>query len=75
MDDGMFIVNLRLGDSRYPVKINREDEDLYRTAANKANDLLSELSLKFSDLKETDKLSMVALQLAYECETSKKAKV
>lgn len=74
MDDGMFIINLRLGDSRYSIKVKREDEDLYRIAAEKANNLLSEFSLTFSDITKHNLLGMVTLQLAYECEAMKKAK-
>lgn len=74
MDDGMFTINLRLGASRYPIKVKREDEDLYRIDAKKANDLLSEFCLKFSDIYGKYRLSMVALQLAYECGALKKDK-
>lgn len=73
MEDDKFIINLRLRNSRYPLKVKRQEEDLYRTAADKANDLLHNISLKFSDIKEKDLLCMAILQLAYECEVLKKA--
>lgn len=71
MENKKIIIYLRLGNSRYPIKVKREEEDLYRTAADNANDLLHEFSLKFSDIKGKDLLSMVVLQLAYECEVIK----
>ncbi len=60
MDD-CFEINLMVGGTYYPLKIRREDEQLYREAARRINDKLNRYRKRFPQLSEEKYCVMAAI--------------
>jgi hypothetical protein len=67
MDD-KFTINLTIADKRYPLKINRSEEELVRAAAKLVNDWIAQYRNRFkvdeAGLDMRDLLGMAACQIA-----------
>jgi cell division protein ZapA len=61
MDDKLSI-NINIGDKNYPMRIQREEEELIRKAAKIINDKLLQYKLKYAERDTDDLLAMTALQ-------------
>lgn len=64
MDD-MMKINLLIDCQRYPLKIRREDEQLYRDAAKKIDEILNNYRKQWPELSPNQYWAMTALDLAY----------
>jgi cell division protein ZapA len=66
--DAKFTINLTIADKRYPLKIDRSEEELVRSAAKLVNDWLAEFRNRFkveeAGLELRDLLAMAACQIA-----------
>lgn len=66
--DQKFTINLTIADKRYPLKIDRSEEELVRSAAKLVNDWLAEFRNRFkvdeAGLELRDLLAMAACQIA-----------
>ena len=60
-------IRLLIGDASYPLRVNREDEQLYRNAALQVNAMLNRYRETFPGLSKEQYLAMVALHNAYMC--------
>ncbi len=70
MDDHL-VINLRIADMRYPLRIKRSDEEVYRKAADEIDYKLVQYRNYFTgnesqSLKNTDYVVMTALQAVAE---------
>ncbi|MBD8389838.1 cell division protein ZapA [Dysgonomonas sp. BGC7] len=70
MDDHL-VINLRIADMRYPLRIKRSDEEVYRKAADEIDYKLVQYRNYFTgnesqSLKNTDYMAMTALQAVAE---------
>ncbi len=61
MDDKLTI-RLNIGEKYYPMRINRDDEELIRKAAKIINDKLTQYRKKYAQGDVVDLLAMTALQ-------------
>jgi len=61
MDDKLTI-RLNIGEKYYPMRINRDDEELIRKAAKIINDKLTQYRKKYAQGELVDLLAMTALQ-------------
>lgn len=59
-------INITIDGKPYPLTIERNDEESYRIAAKKVNDVISRYRELFRDKSSQDILSMAAFQLALE---------
>lgn len=57
-------IKVKIADRYYPIKIDRGDEDRFRTAERRVNDALDQYRRWYSDKDTTDFLAMVALHFA-----------
>ena len=64
--DEMMKIHLLIDSGRYPLKIHREDEQIYRDAAKQIDNKLNKYRNMFPDMNPKDYWVMVALELAYE---------
>lgn len=66
--DERFSINLNIADRRYPLRIQRSEEELVRAAAKMVNDWISEYRNRFkveeAGLDSRDLLAMAACQIA-----------
>jgi cell division protein ZapA (FtsZ GTPase activity inhibitor) len=66
--DNKFTINLTIADKRYPLNINRSDEELVRAAAKLVNDWIAQYRNRFkideAGLELRDLLAMAACQIA-----------
>lgn len=70
MDDH-FIINLRVADMRYPLRVKREDEEVYRRAADEIDYKLVQYKNYFTGdsshpLRNVDYMAMTAIQAVSE---------
>lgn len=70
MDDRL-IINLRIADTRYPLRIDRKDEEMYRKAADEIDYKLGQYKNYFtgessSPLQNADYMAMTAIQAVAE---------
>lgn len=70
MDDH-FIINLRVADMRYPLRVKREDEEVYRRAADEIDYKLVQYKNYFTgdsshSLRNVDYMAMTAIQAVSE---------
>ncbi|MCF6367050.1 MAG: cell division protein ZapA [Bacteroidales bacterium] len=61
MDDKLSI-RINIGDKYYPMRINRDEEELIRKAAKIINDKLTQYRTKYAEREMVDLLAMTALQ-------------
>lgn len=61
MDDKLTI-RLNIGEKYYPMRINRDEEELIRKAAKIINDRLTQYRKKYAQRNIVDLLAMTALQ-------------
>ncbi len=61
MDDKLSI-RLNIGDEYYPMRINKDEEELIRKAAKIINDKLIQYKTRYADRDMVDLLAMTALQ-------------
>ncbi len=78
--DEHFVINLRIADTRYPIKIKRSDEEVYRKAAAEIDYKLSQYKNHFKgnaphSLQDTDYMVMTAVQAVAESEERDKRAV
>lgn len=64
--DEEFVINLRVDDTRYPIKIKRLDEEVYRRAAEEIDYKLGQYKSHFTgdaeSLQSKDYMAMTAIQ-------------
>lgn len=70
MDDHL-IINLRVADMRYPLKVHRRNEEVYRKAANEIDYKLGQYKNYFTgssihSLQNSDYMAMTAIQAVAE---------
>lgn len=70
MDDHL-IINLRVADTRYPLRIERKDEEMYRKAADEIDYKLGQYKNYFTgdsshSLQNADYMAMTAIQAVAE---------
>lgn len=75
--DEHFVINLRIADTRYPIRIKRSDEELYRMAAAQIDYKLSQYKNYFKgndphSLQDSDYMVMTAVQAVAESEVKNK---
>ena len=61
MADGKIKINLSIAGRLYPITIDAEEEELYREAAKRLNDKITEYS-RIPRFDVTDRLAMAALR-------------
>lgn len=71
MENEYFTINLRVADTRYPLRIKREEEEKFRKAANEIDYKLSQYKGYFTDrssqpLLDKDYMAMTAIQAVAE---------
>ena len=59
-------ISVLVNGKRYPLTIQRKEEEFIRRAASRINELITRYKQRFSNDKTDDYLSMAALQLATE---------
>lgn len=69
--DEHFVINLRVADMRYPLRVKRVDEIIYRNAASEIDYKLSQYKEHFAGnseqpLQKTDYMAMTAIQAVAE---------
>lgn len=62
----MMKIHLLIDNERYPLRIRREDEVIYRDAAKQIDNKLNKYRSMFSDIAPNKYWAMVALELAFE---------
>ena len=65
IDKEMMKINLRIDCQPYPLKIRREDEELYREAAKLIDKTLNKYRSEIPDLEPVNYWAMAALELAF----------
>ncbi len=63
--DEMMKIHVLIDGERYPMTIRREEEELYRAAANLINNRLNETRSSYPQLPPHRHWAMIALMLAY----------
>lgn len=69
--DEHLIINLRVADMRYPLRVNRKDEEIYRKAADEIDYKLGQYKNYFTGngsqpLQNSDYMAMTAIQAVSE---------
>ncbi len=69
--DEKFIINLRVADTRYPLRVKRKDEEIYRKAADEIDYKLGQYKNYFTghgsrSLHNSDYMAMTAIQAVAE---------
>ncbi|HSM49189.1 MAG TPA: cell division protein ZapA [Draconibacterium sp.] len=57
-------ININIDGKSYPLTINFEDEERYRTAAKKVNEIVRKYREQFSEQDSKDIIAMAAFQIA-----------
>ena len=57
-------INIKIDGRIFPLEINRDEEERYRKAAKKVNEIVSSFRKTFRDQESQDILAMSAFQLA-----------
>ena len=60
--DNKLSIRLNIGDKYYPMRINRDEEELIRKAAKIISDKLTQYRKKYAERDIVDLLAMTALQ-------------
>ena len=61
MINNKLTINVKIIDRLYPIRINREDEELIRKAADEINETVSKYKSNYADKDNQDFLSMVCI--------------
>ncbi|KAF0236845.1 MAG: hypothetical protein FD181_2451 [Prolixibacteraceae bacterium] len=64
MDKKKLRININIDGKSYPLTINIEDEERYRTAAKKVNEIVRKYREQFSEQDSKDIMAMAAFQIA-----------
>ncbi len=64
MDKKNFRINIKIDGKSYPLTINIEDEERYRLAAKRVNEIVRKYREQFGDQDSKDILAMAAFQIA-----------
>ena len=71
MAEDKLSVNVNIGNKNYPMRINRDDEEIIRQAAKIINDKFNQYQNKYAERDAFDLLAMTSLQYVkqlLECE-------
>jgi cell division protein ZapA len=64
VDNKKFRINIKIDGKNYPLTINFEDEERYRLAAKRVNEIVRKYREQFGDQDSKDILAMAAFQIA-----------
>jgi cell division protein ZapA len=64
VDNKKFRINIKIDGKSYRLTINREDEERYRLAAKRVNEIVQKYREQFGDQDSKDILAMAAFQIA-----------
>jgi cell division protein ZapA len=64
VDKNKFRINIKIDGKYYPLTINIEDEERYRLAAKRVNEIVQKYREQFGDQDSKDILRMTAFQIA-----------
>lgn len=64
MDKKNFRINIKIDGKSYPLTINVEDEERYRLAAKRVNEIMRKYREQFGEQDSKDILAMTAFQIA-----------
>lgn len=64
MDKKKFRINIKIDGKSYPLTINIEDEERYRLAAKRVDEIVRKYREQFGDQDSKDILAMAAFQIA-----------
>jgi cell division protein ZapA len=64
VDKKNFRINIRIDGKNYPLTINIEDEERYRLAAKRVNEIVRKYREQFGEQDSKDILAMAAFQIA-----------
>jgi cell division protein ZapA len=64
VDKKKFRINIRIDGKNYPLTIDTEDEERYRLAAKRVNEIVRKYREQFGDQDSKDILAMAAFQIA-----------
>ena len=67
-----FVIQLRIDNQTYPIKIRRDEEEIYRAAERKINDKLNLYKEHFPNLEEERYMFMAMLDLSVQLMRSEK---
>ena len=67
-----FVIQLRIDNQTYPIKIRRDEEEIYRAAERKINDKLNLCKEHFPNLEEERYMFMAMLDLSVQLIRSEK---
>ena len=67
-----FVIQLRIDNQTYPIKIRRDEEEIYRAAERKINDKLNLYKEHFPNLEEERYMFMAMLDLSVQLIRSEK---
>ena len=68
-----FVIQLRIDNQTYPIKILRDEEEIYRAAERKINDKLNLYKENFPNLEEERYMFMAMLDLSVQLIRSEKS--
>lgn len=58
-------INIRIDNRNYPLVVSRKDEEKYRNAAKKLNEIIQAFRKDYPDKESQDILAMAAFQVVY----------
>jgi len=64
VDKKKFRINIKIDGKSYPLTINIEDEERYRLAAKRVNEIVRKYREQFGEMDSKDILAMAAFQIA-----------
>jgi len=64
VDNKKFRINIKIDGKSYPLTINIEDEERYRLAAKRVNEIMRKYREQFGEQDSKDILAMAAFQIA-----------
>ncbi len=64
MDKKIIRINIKIDGKNYPLTIDKEDEERYRLAAKRVNEIARKYREQFGDQDSKDILAMAAFQIA-----------
>ncbi|AMD84502.1 cell division protein ZapA [Capnocytophaga haemolytica] len=68
MEEEMLRINLAVGERSYPLNIKREEEEAFRRAAKKVNEMIKNFEQQYQLKDRQDALAMCAIVLATQVE-------
>lgn len=64
MDKKIIRINIKIDGKNYPLTIDKEDEERYRLAAKRVNEIVHKYREQFGDQDSKDILAMAAFQIS-----------